>query len=161
MSGQTTLSFYQLVIVTLLPALIAGAVGVLSPLVVEWRRYKIARKDTRSEKLQEIIDVLYEYDYWLELHRDKYVLGKAVEMNMAPQGKLRILVSIYFPDFESEMQKFMKGVLAYQKWSLAAGQKRLNSGQITTDGFELAYEQYRDAFQQFVERICREARSTT
>lgn len=158
MNGQTILSFWQLVVVTLLPALIAGTVGVLSPVIVEWLKQRAERKRKRAENLDNLLRALYEYDHWLDLKKNSNAFGHEDRAEMTPRWRLQTLVAIHFPQFEKKTQTLVVKALNYEGWSIEAGRKRLAKIDKFTDGFREVYDPYREAFQDIVEDISKAGR---
>lgn len=142
MSSQTTLSFWQLLAVALLPAFIAATVGVLSPLVVEWRKQAAEARKRRTEKLEELIEVLYEHDHWLEIMRDKYTFGSDIRLGPAPIKLAQALVLLHFPSLKKKMADLYMAAQQYEKWIVGAGRKRMANEQNFTDGFDEIYLPY-------------------
>lgn len=67
MGGQTTLAFWQLLLLSVGPATLTAAVALLGPYLLEGRKQEAERKKKRAEKVEELIGALYEHDHWLKI----------------------------------------------------------------------------------------------
>jgi hypothetical protein len=124
---------------TLIPVLVGGAIGVagsfFGPWLVESRKQKYERQKKRSEKLEELVATVYEFDRLIS----KLLQGRKIRevglVAMAPIAKIEAIAVTYFPDFEGRVLELESAANRLEAAISVAGQKRTDK----------AYDAYCDA----------------
>jgi hypothetical protein len=62
----------------------------------EWRT-------TRRIKLEELMATAYSLEHWLDLQREKWLHGEAVDVDNAPMHRLKLLGALFFPELKAEV----------------------------------------------------------
>lgn len=145
MGGQTTLSFWQLLLLSMGPAAIAAAVAILAPMLLESRKRRTERWVLRWQKLEELLDAMSSCDEWLEDAKDINALGKPGRVRTSPLAKISALSTIYFPQFKAEVDHYDLAAREVLIWSLDAGKRRLNGEREFTVGYEQVYTPFAKA----------------
>ncbi len=153
MSGQTTLAFWQLLLLTLGPATLAAGVAILAPIILEGRKQRAEAHRRRADKLEELIRALYEYDHWIDQMRNERVLGAKVDPGITPLSKIHAIIDIYFPPLHQKLAPLTAAAFQYEKWAVAAAQKRLKNAPDLLDGFEEFAGPYHNAFAAFLKEV--------
>jgi hypothetical protein len=151
MAGQTTLAFWQLLLLAIGPATLTAIVALLGPLLLEGRKRRAETRKTRIEKLEGLIQAAFEFDHWLSEGRNKTVFGAEREIGASPISKIQGTVQIYFPVLRDSVNDLYDKACSYQMWILDAGKKRLD-GDIKNlnEGFRDVFAPYRDSLNQFL-----------
>lgn len=153
MTGQTTLTFWQLLAVALGPASLAALVAIVAPLVLDARKQAADLKRKRIEKLEELIKYLYEYDHWLNNNQTKYLFKKDMELDVTPMAKIKSIVYMYFPEFIGDLIRFEVLGSSYELWCAKAGRARNAGNKDYTEGFTEMYEPYSKNLRDFIDRL--------
>lgn len=153
MGGQTTLAFWQLLLVALGPATLAAAVAIFSPILLEGRKQATETRKKRAEKLEELIRCLYEYDHWLDERKNERVFGSHNSARVTPLSQVQSIIYIYFPDLQERAAELYQQALVYEKWMIKVGGLRVQNNDINTDGFNEVYEPYLRIFRKLLSEI--------
>jgi len=125
---------------TLVPVIVGGLLGLAGGLVGPWlienRREKSERKKRREQKLEELVAAIYEHKHWLGTMRQIRVFGAQEAETISPFTKVEAIATVHFPNFLEKLGELERATDAYELWMLRAGQRRLQSGQPQTDGFD-------------------------
>ena len=118
----------------------------LGPWASERRKARAERQKNRSEKFQELVAALFEFDHWVDNATKAVAFGEGVPDVVSPFWKVHAISAAYFPDFEAAIQALDVASSRYKLWMTEAGQKRL-AGQAgrASEGYKEAYEPYQQA----------------
>jgi hypothetical protein len=150
MSGQTTLSFWQLLALSVGPVTLTALVAFVGPMLLERRKQQAEARKRRAEKLEELIETLYQHDHWLESTRDKYTFGNDIKLDMAPLMLAQALVLLHFPSLKEKMDELFMAARRYEAWCIKAGRMRVAKEANFTDGFDDVYQPYLNALGKMV-----------
>jgi hypothetical protein len=153
MSGVTTLSFWQLFLVTLGPAALTACVAFVAPFLLEKRKQEAEKKKRREDKLEEFIEVLYQHEHWLDEKKNARVFGEKTVLGVTPLSRIQAIASIYFNQFKAGIENVAKQAQGYELWMAEAGKKRLNGEADYTAGFPGAYLPYQSSLTELLESI--------
>ena len=136
---------------TLVPVL-ATALGVFGTLagtsLGEHRRDAAEKKRIRTEKFEQLVGAVYEYDQWLDDLRDVNAFGeKRPPTPASPFSKIEAIAAVYFPQFMNQIDVLSSGVDTFINWIFEAAGKRaggLSGDKIKAD-FLQSYSPYREA----------------
>ncbi len=153
MSGVTTLTFGQLLLIALGPAALTACVALFAPFLLEKRKQEAERKRKRADKLEEFIDVLYQHEHWLDEKKSVRVFGEKTVLGVTPLSKIQAIASIYFSQFKAGVENVAKHAQGYELWMLEAGKKRLSGEADYTAGFSGAYAPYHSSLSELLKSI--------
>ena len=145
MGGQTTLAFWQLLLLSVGPAFLTACVALGAPLLLEGRKQDAEKRKKRGEKLEELIAALYELSHWLDKNKSINVFGKDLDLELTPLSKIEAITSIYFPQYKPTVAILSLRAEEYNLWTVQAGQKRLNKEANFTENFKEVYTPYATA----------------
>jgi hypothetical protein len=134
---------------TLVPVLIGGlltlAGGFFGPLFLQERKDKAEKKKHRSEKFEELVTAVYEFDTWLDNLESIRAHGKVAEIGISPFAKLEAISAVHFPMFMKKIEELSMAAKHYQEWMATTGYNRVSGqGLITNDGLIEVYNPYLD-----------------
>ena len=139
-----------------LGGVVAAALGTGIRDVVQRRSEERKR---RSDKFEELVAAVYDFDHWLDRLKDRFIFGADVPETVSPFGKVQSISSVYFPQFSTLANDLDEAATEYRRWMIGAGEKRLNKDPTHIGGFVEAYEPYKrkrnallDALQKFARK---------
>jgi hypothetical protein len=96
---------------TLVPVMVGGAIGLvggwLGPWLVERRKEVAEKKKIRTEKFEELVATLFEYEHWLDGFRDSQMFSTIDQLlptlPPSPFGRLHAISAVHCPVFETEV----------------------------------------------------------
>ena len=153
MAGQTTLEFWQLMLLALGPAAIAAGVAIVSPMFLESRRQEADRKRRRGEKLEELVSAVYQAGEWLERARNMNVFGNELDDPTSPLGRIDTLTNVHFPQFNRLARVLDATARRHFIWTLEARQKRLANDPAYDEGMTETHQAFIEASKQFAEAL--------
>jgi hypothetical protein len=77
---------------------IAAALGTVIRDLVQRRSEERKR---RSDKFEELVAAVYEFDHWLDRLKDRFIFGADLPETVSPFGKVQSISSVYFPQFST------------------------------------------------------------
>jgi hypothetical protein len=97
----------------------------------------------RSDKFEELVAALYEFDHWLENMRQRaFGIGDTKE-TVSPFAKVQSIAAVYFPQFSGLIGELDMASGQYRVWIYNAEQLRLaNAVARLLDGFNEAHIPY-------------------
>lgn len=147
------------VMTTLVPVIVGGVIGLagglLGPPLTHWLNKKTDRKKREAQKLEELIDALYEYSHWLASIQNIRVFGHEMPEKPNPISKAIAITAIHFPQFNSEILELELMTNSYHQWMFSRARARLDgtkSGELT-QGFSDAYKPFLEKFNVVVKRL--------
>lgn len=126
MDGKTTLDFWQLATLAIVPSMLAGIVAMSLPFLQEWAKSFKERRKQKIEKLEEAIYELYRHGHWVDLRRSTVAFGIGTEESQPPLDRVRAIVYLFFPQFKRELIALSAASSAYELKMTEASVKRLN-----------------------------------
>jgi hypothetical protein len=141
----------------LLSVVVGGVLAVGGGAVTQWYLQRLKseqeKRTKRAGKFEDLVAGVYEYDHWLDEISRKRIWGEQREPGMSPYAKIETIVTIHFPELRESVRELRKAGLAYEKWMLEAGGKRLNKESNIAVGFEQAYQPYMNRRDGFLEQL--------
>jgi len=95
---------------------------ILSQFSQEEERRRLIR-----DKLEELVELSYALELWLEDARTKALNGKSFSINSSPLAKLEMVLSIYFPELLPNFSHVNTAANEMTKWILGLHSEHLNS----------------------------------
>jgi hypothetical protein len=127
---------------SLWPVIVGGALalvgsfgGVIIANVFQGKREKEKR---RTEKFEELVRTIYEFDAWLlEQRNSSFDLNSKREETISPMAKVDAIAAIYFPRFMPMVRDLEQASFHFEEW---IAQSRINTlqGTPSLDGHEEA-----------------------
>lgn len=111
-------------------------------LAVSFIQTRAERKKRRADKFEEFVTAVYEFDHWLEGRRLKQAYGEDIEDGISPFAKMQSISSVYFPQFDGNLNAVSTAASRYQLWISEAAQRRIAMSTNINDGFADAYRPY-------------------
>jgi hypothetical protein len=116
---------------TLAPVVVGGVIalagGWFGPWLLERRKEKAEKKKRRSEKFEEMVGAVYEFDHWVETERQIRVIGKeGLIQGVSPFAKVRATSAVYFPQFENLIRELENATGGYRAWMTTAALRRVS-----------------------------------
>ena len=145
MSGQTTLAFWQLLLLTFLPASLTALVALLGPQLLEGRKSRAESVRRRHEKLEEVIGAIHDHEHWLDVKRTTVIWQHDLKGDSPPISKVRMIIELYFPQFKNELQAYKSGSMGYEGWMYSAAQQTLKEPTKMPDGHREVYGPFIEA----------------
>jgi hypothetical protein len=98
----------------------------------------------RSEKFEELVTSVYDFDLWLDERENLKAWGKEAELRVSPFAKIEGIAAVHFPDFAPQIEELAVAVRPYEIWIVTAGYKRVRGGEPeeVLDGLSAAYNPY-------------------
>jgi hypothetical protein len=131
----------------LLPVIVGGLIGLAGGFIGPWFLQKTKdaseRKKHRAEKFEELVQTVYEHQFWLNNVKDIRVFAEKREEPPSPFAKLESIAMVYFPQFLPSIPELDKLSDAYEMWMREGAKKRL-AGRIRelSDGIMEVYNPY-------------------
>ena len=105
-----------------------------------------SRKDKekrRTEKFEELVTAVYEFDTWLEDKENIRAFGKEGDIKVSPFAKIEGISAVYFPMFLKKIKEVAMTSSKYEAWMAGAGYKRV-SGKVSemNDGLSEVFDGY-------------------
>ena len=126
---------------TLISVVVGGVLTMAGGWLVEWRKQIADKKRHRSQKFEELVAAVYEFDRWLDNTKNVAAFGEKIDPGLSPLAKIHAIAAVYFPQFTQLISELNAPIARYRLWMAEAGQKRL-AGNPTIDGFQEAYGAY-------------------
>lgn len=127
--------------------IIGGLIGIAGTLfslpLGAWLNERAETRKRRIEKLEELIEVIYEYDHWLDIQRGIKIFGNDGVSTLTPISRAIALAAIHFPQFNTMIKELDLVASKYELWMLERGSQRV-AGNVAnlTDGFEEVHQPY-------------------
>jgi hypothetical protein len=139
---------------------VAGGMLALSGLVfTNWRQARIEKANQRAAKLEELVCLVYELDYWLETRQDIRIYGATEKLGPSPLARIEATAAVFFPGFRDRINALKATVFPFNAWMGQAGQRRLQGDiQHLGDGMMDVYEPYLAARNTLVDGLLCEQR---
>jgi hypothetical protein len=130
-------------------------VALLAPFLLEDRKQKAEKRKRRAERLEGLIQDLYEYHHWLEIKRLVNAFGEEHDPVPSPLPKAETTINIYFHSFKPSLAEMYKAANQYYLWTLQVGKKRLarQMDDNFLEGLDEAYGPYTRAHQKLINEI--------
>ena len=134
---------------TLISVIVGGTIGtvgsVVTPALSSWLNDKSERKKQRTEKLGELIEIVYATDHWLSERRRTAIFGAEIVQGPNPIPKAIAITALYFPKFNDLLAQYDLEVSKFELWMISTGQKRMADNKANLiEGFDEAYQPYLD-----------------
>jgi hypothetical protein len=119
----------------LLPVLAGGALAllgsfigsVIGPFFIQRTKDATDRRRKRAEKCEELMGAVVEHYHWNNALRYFTISGQGNQPTLSPITKIQAIVGMYFPEFDSLALQFDTVSLAYERWILDMGQRRVRN----------------------------------
>jgi hypothetical protein len=136
---------------SLLPIIVGGLLGIGGigvtggiTLIVNQQQSSREKKKRRSDKFEELVAAVYEFDHWIDNHRRKVAYGQEWTETVSPFAKVQSISSVYFPQYDRQIIELKAAASGYRSWMSGYGGKRLAGtlDPLESDGFGEAYRPY-------------------
>lgn len=143
---EAALEFWQLLAIATIPALITAAVAIGIPLVLDRTRRAAEERKRKAEKLEEVVQAIYEHDIWFSQKREEVVFDSGKAVGISPFVKVQAIIEVYFPTTVAALLEYKSSVNRLEKWMLKARQRRIaGQTQQINEGFDEVYRPFIDA----------------
>ena len=113
----------------LLPVLVGGGLALLGvavgPAITQWLESRSASAATRTQRFEELLELLQRQDEWLSLNRSVSAYGEDHEIPPEPLYRAFSIAALYFPQFLPDLQEIQALSSACSLWTSQAGMRRL------------------------------------
>lgn len=140
MDGQTTLTFWQMILLALGPATLAAGVAIVAPIVQEHRREAAELKRKKGEKLEELLTAIFECDRWEQARRNENLFGVAGVEVINPLPRVDMLTKVYFPQFSDLASTLGIALRDFDLWTIQLAQRRLRGEAIDIEAYRDKYD---------------------
>jgi hypothetical protein len=164
MNSGVTLSYLELIILAVAPALVGGAIGLaggfLGPRWLQDQKEASDKKKKRAEKFEELVGAVVEHYQWIGGLRFFAISGQGSLPTLSPITKIEAIASTYFPEFQVLVRQLDSASNEYEQWILSTGQKRVKNepGYEKLIGHDDVLTKYTDKRAEFLMELKRFAR---
>jgi hypothetical protein len=164
MNSGVTLSYLELIILAVAPALVGGAIGLaggfLGPRWLQDQKEASDKKKKRAEKFEELVAAVVEHYHWFAVMRFFFISGQGSQPTLSPITKIEAIAGTYFPEFEDSVRQLDSASNNYEIWILDTGQKRIRNepGYEKLIGHDDVLTKYMDARKAFLAELRKFAR---
>lgn len=113
----------------LLPVIVGGGLALLGvavgPAITQWLESRTASAAKRTQRFEELLEVLQRQDEWLELQRGVNAYGEDHEIQPEPLYRALSIAALYFPQFLPDLQEIATLSRACSLWTSQAAMRRL------------------------------------
>ncbi|WP_435658095.1 hypothetical protein [Brucella pituitosa] len=149
MFGQT--------LVSLLPVIIGGLIGLLGaavvPIVSHLLTSKTERKRERIAKFEELFELLSDYEQWIDTENMRIVWGEKTVRRPSPLLRAQAICAIYFHELKLPLADLSTAAAPYFVWMGNAGMRRIRKAPDINEGFNDAYIPFRQQWNKCVEAV--------
>lgn len=141
MEGSATLSFWQLFLLALAPAVVAALVAVLAPLVSGYWQEQAEQRKRRAEKYEALIAALFQHKHWLERAINAHIF-REYEVDATPMATVFAIANAHFPEFTDDIQALDLASDRCESALLDAGMVRLKEGKFSPEALTPSRNEY-------------------
>ena len=136
------MSFGQILLVALGPAIVTACVGILAPWLIQRVPEGFKKRKLRSEKVEDLVTALDAHKQWLDRKQSAVVFGNKTEMAVTPMGKIYALTNTHFPSFNEHVDRFVTTATEVERWIHTTSARRLAGESWLIDGLGDAWAPY-------------------
>ncbi|MER8827221.1 hypothetical protein NKH73_14125 [Mesorhizobium sp. M0938] len=138
---------------TIIQVLLGGLLALLGvatgPAVTQLLTDRTSQKAKRTQKYEDLISAVYEYDHWLAQRASAAFEGRDID-SQPPIQRAILLCSLHFPELLPHVQKVENDAGSYIMWILGVRKKRLENNLTgVNDDMAKTYDPYRSSFAVF------------
>jgi len=131
------------VIVGGLLTLAGGMIGAAATILMSWRQARIDKAKQRAAKFEELVQSVYDLEYWLETQQDILIYGSTEKAGPSPLSRMDAIGAAYFPGFLQRIAVLKLTLAPYKFWmGQAAERKQKGDVDHTLDGLLDVYNPY-------------------